>query len=154
MNQELYNKLFVRMDELGAIRKDLSLGCEIETCECNDWCCGIEEWVIGEKYWKCVWEKTSYIWAKFEINVMSVKWHPPVLSDCINAIHIRFPLSQYWKCPLCNSDMEHDRGQEPSHPETGQWDIEPSNYCSKWCFLSKEDADNAMETGHEFEFMI
>lgn len=95
MKTELYQKLFTRMDELGAIRKDLSLGCEIETCECNDWCCGIEEWVVGEKYWKCTWEKTSYIWAKFEINVMSVKWHPPVLSDCIYAIE-RIVSNRHW----------------------------------------------------------
>lgn len=96
MQVELYNKLFARMDELGAIRKDLSLGCEIETCECNDWCCGIEEWVVGEKYWKCTWEKTSYIWAKFEINVMSVKWHPPVLSDCIRWCESVFPWSRWY----------------------------------------------------------
>ncbi len=83
METELYNKIFARMYELGAIRKDLSLGCEIETCECNDWCCWIEDGVIGQKYWVCIWEKTSYIWAKFPINILSVKGHPPVLSDCI-----------------------------------------------------------------------
>jgi hypothetical protein len=30
MNKELYNKLFSRMEELNAIRKDLSFGCEVK----------------------------------------------------------------------------------------------------------------------------
>lgn len=75
MNQELYNKLFARMDELGAIRKDLSLGCN-------------------------VWEDYIYVWSEhydwmdaagFLHDDCSdddeVIWHPPVLSDCNGAIY-------------------------------------------------------------------
>lgn len=111
MQAELYQKLFARLDSLGAIRKN---------------------------------EELSFI--KNEQH----RSHAPILSDLIVAIRKRWPTTLIGKCPRCGYKMEHDPGQEPSHPETGQWDIEPSNYCSKWCNLSNEDASDAM-VNKEFE---
>lgn len=75
MKTEIYNNLFSRLSELGAIRKDLSLGCK-------------------------VWEIYTYIWSEhyewmdaagFLHDDISdddeVKWHPPELSDCLNCVY-------------------------------------------------------------------
>lgn len=87
MEAKLYNQLFNKLDSLSAVRKDLTLWCEITTCECNDWCCWIEEWVIWEKYWICEWWKTSYIWTSFSVNIIEVKWHPPIYTDVIDWVN-------------------------------------------------------------------
>lgn len=88
MNSTLYQKLFDKLDSLSAIRKDLTLWCEIVTAECNDWCCWIEEWLIGDKYWECEKEITHYIWTRYDVHIIDVKWHPPVYTDCIHWIII------------------------------------------------------------------
>ena len=68
------------MDELGAIRKDLSLGCEIED-------------FLKRKY-ICIDNKTcSNRWTSFSISWKEIIiWHPPILSDCMSALYARLQL--------------------------------------------------------------
>lgn len=95
MNKELYQKLFTRMNELGAIRKDLSFGCEMKVIS-TWWTTRI--WKLFEYYeetWyiKCI---SSSWWIlttndrnrrfKQSWEIEEIIWHPPLLQDALWAV--------------------------------------------------------------------
>ena len=89
MKTELYQKLFTRMDELGAIRNDITLWCEVIA----DWCKKIM--VSDPEYDELITSNWSlqynyYVKAQedMDIAIEEIIGHPPILSDCISAIKI------------------------------------------------------------------
>ena len=95
MNQELYNKLFARMDEVGAIRKDLSFGCKIHNEEFWEWTFVMEATEIMGDYEE---HKGFALCLEhgFKFKISSTIWHPPVLSDCIRWCESVFPWSRWY----------------------------------------------------------
>lgn len=113
MQAELYNKLFARLDELGAIRKDLTNWCEIKWSPC--WYISKEKQsVIFSKdidyneQDKCIYNNDGYR----EFNDCEIVWHPPVLSDCMLAIKKILPTKWYWDSTIesefIGTDLEVD----------------------------------------------
>jgi hypothetical protein len=86
MNKELYNKLFSRMEELNAIRKDLSFGCEVS------WYPTSHESTIPYIIridWTRYYENGALNQFQDEILYNAeIIWHPPILSDCIYALKV------------------------------------------------------------------
>lgn len=85
MNQELYNKLFARMDSLGAIRKDLSFGCEVSWLPTTHESSTRFKMKIdtihhydNESLYREAFGYSDEVLMKCE-----VVGHPPILSDCI-----------------------------------------------------------------------
>ncbi len=97
MNTSLYQKLFARMDELGAIRKDLTFGCEIIISEADYWRGTFyDEYpnnfpvTITGKGKNIEWKEIIFFtgWVNGLIEQEKIKkilWHNPVFSDAFLA---------------------------------------------------------------------
>ena len=54
-----------------------------------------------------------------------------MLSDILHLLEMKEnEIDALNNCPECWSKLERESWQEPSHPETWQWDINPFHYCS------------------------
>lgn len=88
MNSELYQKLFDKLDSLSAIRKDLTLWCEVYSNEYDTY----HYFLYQEYTWYehiTVTQCISHIptierWNEWELEII---WHQPVLTDCLKAIN-------------------------------------------------------------------
>lgn len=77
MNSELYKKLFNKLDSLGAIRKDLTFGCEYIV----PWDTSLHVHISKDTAMLPNWVTYPTLKPK------KIFWHPPVLSDCLKAIN-------------------------------------------------------------------
>lgn len=96
MNKELHDKIFARMDELGAIRKDLTFGCIILVDDDlgNEMPNTIIDEFSGGRNPSKTFNPSNHTviitleWAEV-VKEWIVEWqiigHLPVLSDCMNA---------------------------------------------------------------------
>lgn len=97
MKTELYNKIFERMDELGAVRKDLTFGCNV-ILKSTGWTSKKAKVIMyfdKTWAWKFVgnWDvilTTNERNRRFKQSweVSEIIGHPPVLSDCIKIASI------------------------------------------------------------------
>ena len=118
MNQELYQKLFARMDSLGAIRNDITMWCEVIAD-------GDKKIMVSDpEYDELITSNWSlqynyYVKAQEDMDVAidEVIWHPPVLSDCIKALC----LNRIWREDVTGFCYEYWNESEPYlHQQTDE----------------------------------
>lgn len=89
MNTDLYESIFTKMDSLWAIRKDISFWCEILYNENKHLWFPDRTEIIVHSFNDRKTTISENLMRLDEIDtscIVSIIWHPPILSDCIFAI--------------------------------------------------------------------